>query len=176
MFRASIAHLQESSYAVCCDLVCLETSCCYTKLQHTAQERSWSWTIEVRNMLSYWMLWIKLIIKYCVYCWITYILQNDTRFIQYQRNSLTCNISVYSHLRYSAMNCGGKTVAPYRKLNEHNTGHRLARELAVIQNFRTGKFTGKGNGKRALCTSWWHRKVAEVQLHIVFTHDARRTP
>ena len=42
-----------------------------TKLQHTAQERSWRWTIEVRNMLSYWMLWIRLIIKYCVSCWIT---------------------------------------------------------------------------------------------------------
>ena len=34
-------------------------------------------------MLSYWMLWIKLIIKYCVSCWITDILQNDTRSIQY---------------------------------------------------------------------------------------------
>ena len=35
-------------------------------------------------MLSYWMLWIKLIIRYCVSCWITYILQNDTRYIKYQ--------------------------------------------------------------------------------------------
>ena len=41
-----------------------------------------------RNMLSYWMLWIKLIIKYCVSCWITYILQNDTRSIQ-------CQIRIY---------------------------------------------------------------------------------
>ena len=29
MFRTSIVHLQERSYAVCCDLVCLDTSCCY---------------------------------------------------------------------------------------------------------------------------------------------------
>ena len=38
-------------------------------------------------MLSYWMLWIKLIIKHCVSCWITDILQNDTRSIQYQINA-----------------------------------------------------------------------------------------
>ena len=56
----------------------------HTKSQHTTQERSWRWTIEVRNMLSYWMLWIKLTIKYCVSCWITDILQNDTRSIKYQ--------------------------------------------------------------------------------------------
>ena len=30
------------------------------------------------------MLWIKLIIKYCVSCWITDISQNDTRSIQYR--------------------------------------------------------------------------------------------
>ena len=29
MFRISIFHLQERSYAVCCNLVCLDTSCCY---------------------------------------------------------------------------------------------------------------------------------------------------
>ena len=29
MFRTSIVHLQERSYAVCCNLVCLDTSCCY---------------------------------------------------------------------------------------------------------------------------------------------------
>ena len=29
MFRTSIVHLQEGSYAVCCYLVCLDTSCCY---------------------------------------------------------------------------------------------------------------------------------------------------
>ena len=32
------------------------------------------------------MLRIKLIIKYCVSCWITDILRNDTRSIQYQIN------------------------------------------------------------------------------------------
>ena len=83
MFRTSKLHLQERSYALCCNLVCLDTSCCYegegrtassssfTLIKHTVYERSWRWTIEVRNMLSYWMLWIKLIIKYCVSCWIT---------------------------------------------------------------------------------------------------------
>ena len=29
MFRTSIVHLQERSYAVCCNLVCLDTFCCY---------------------------------------------------------------------------------------------------------------------------------------------------
>jgi hypothetical protein len=29
MFRNSIVHLHERSYAVCCNLVCLDTSCCY---------------------------------------------------------------------------------------------------------------------------------------------------
>ena len=29
MFRTSIVHLQERSYAVRCNLVCLDTSCCY---------------------------------------------------------------------------------------------------------------------------------------------------
>ena len=29
MFRTSIVHLQEGSCAVCCNLVCLDTSCCY---------------------------------------------------------------------------------------------------------------------------------------------------
>ena len=28
MFRTSIVHIQERSYAVCCNLVCLDTSCC----------------------------------------------------------------------------------------------------------------------------------------------------
>jgi hypothetical protein len=29
MFRTSVVHLQERSYAVCCNSVCLDTSCCY---------------------------------------------------------------------------------------------------------------------------------------------------
>ena len=29
MFRTSIVHLQERSYAVCCSLVCIDRSCCY---------------------------------------------------------------------------------------------------------------------------------------------------
>ena len=28
MFRTSIVHLEERSYAVCCNLVCLDMSCC----------------------------------------------------------------------------------------------------------------------------------------------------
>ena len=52
-------------------------------LQHTACKRSWGRTIEVRNMLSHQVLWINSIIKHCVSCWITYILQDDTRSIQY---------------------------------------------------------------------------------------------
>ena len=38
------------------------------------EKRSWEWTIEVRNMSSYWMLRINLIVKHCVSCWITCIL------------------------------------------------------------------------------------------------------
>ena len=29
MFRTSVVPLQERSYAVCCNLACLDTSCCY---------------------------------------------------------------------------------------------------------------------------------------------------
>ena len=36
MFRTSVVHLQERSYAVCCDLVCLDTSCCYEGEGRTA--------------------------------------------------------------------------------------------------------------------------------------------
>ena len=35
-FRASIVHLQERSYAVRCNLVCLDTSCCYEGEGRTA--------------------------------------------------------------------------------------------------------------------------------------------
>ena len=36
MFRTSIVHLQERSYAVCCSLVCLDTSCFYEGEGRTA--------------------------------------------------------------------------------------------------------------------------------------------
>ena len=36
MFRTSIVHLQELSYAVCYNLVCLDTSCCYVGEGRTA--------------------------------------------------------------------------------------------------------------------------------------------
>ena len=39
------------------------------------------------------MLWIKLIIKYCVSCWITDILQNDTRSIRHQTPSVPISTS-----------------------------------------------------------------------------------
>ena len=40
MFRTSIVHLQERSYAVCCNLVCLDTSCCYEGERRTALQSS----------------------------------------------------------------------------------------------------------------------------------------
>ena len=47
----------------------------YTKFAtYSLNKRSWGRTIEVRNMSSYQMLWINLIIKHCVSTWITYIL------------------------------------------------------------------------------------------------------
>ena len=36
IFRSSIVHLQERSYTVCCNLVCLDTSCCYEGEGRTA--------------------------------------------------------------------------------------------------------------------------------------------
>jgi hypothetical protein len=36
MFRTSVVHLQERSCAVCCNLVCLDTSCCYEGEGRTA--------------------------------------------------------------------------------------------------------------------------------------------
>ena len=36
MFRTSIINLQERFYAVCCNLVCLDTSCCYEGEGRTA--------------------------------------------------------------------------------------------------------------------------------------------
>ena len=40
MFRTSIVHLQERSYAVCCNLVCLDTSYCYEGEGRTAVSMS----------------------------------------------------------------------------------------------------------------------------------------
>ena len=62
------------------------------KLPHTKSatysfKRSWGWTIEVRNMSNHQVLLINSVIKHCVSCWITYILQDDTRSIQYQVNT-----------------------------------------------------------------------------------------
>ena len=38
MFRTSVVRLQDRSYAVCCNLVCLDTSCCYEGEGRTAQQ------------------------------------------------------------------------------------------------------------------------------------------
>ena len=40
MFRTSIVQLQDRSYAVCCNLVCLDTSCCYEGERRTALQSS----------------------------------------------------------------------------------------------------------------------------------------
>jgi hypothetical protein len=44
------------------------------------------------------MLWINLIIKHCVSCWITYILQDDIRSIEYQVNPLNAELNPIRHL------------------------------------------------------------------------------
>ena len=68
-------------------------------------------------MLSYWMLWIKLIIEYCLSCWITYILQNDTQSIQYQitiplfYNVTTPYCRIRGYFRYS--NCPWTRLKAY---------------------------------------------------------------
>ena len=58
--------------------------CHVPNFQHTACKRSWGCTIAVRNMSSHQLLWINCIIKHCVSSWFTFILQDDTRFAQYQ--------------------------------------------------------------------------------------------
>ena len=54
------------------------------------------------------MLRIKLIIKYCISCWITDILQNDTGSIQYQINN------TFFPPRYG-IGCNFRVVVPARK-------------------------------------------------------------
>ena len=53
MFRTPILHLQERSYAVCCNLVCLDTSCCYEGEGRTAHQIA---TYNIRTLLKmdYW--------------------------------------------------------------------------------------------------------------------------
>ena len=45
MFRTSVVHLQERSYAVCCNLVCLDTSCWYEGEGRTASSSSFTFTM-----------------------------------------------------------------------------------------------------------------------------------
>ena len=90
MFRTSMVHLQERSYVVCCNLVRpvvmrvkeeLQSSSSFTlityrdipncNIQHKNAPENGPLKSET---WSYWMLWIKLIIKYCVTRWITDIL------------------------------------------------------------------------------------------------------
>ena len=77
------------------------------------------------------MLWIKLIIKYCVSCWITDIFQNGTRSIQHQINYC----SHYFFWRYSPNRYRLPCFLVYRShkhrqtisrssMNEWSTRHR----------------------------------------------------
>ena len=101
MFRTSIVHLQEHSYAVCCNLVCLDTLWGWGKNCSSSLTLITTGRIETHRVATYsiWTLlkmdyWVpkhvellnvmNKIIKYCVSRWITYILQNYTRTIQYQ--------------------------------------------------------------------------------------------
>ena len=104
MFRTSVVHLQERSYAVCCNLVCLNTSCCYegewrTALQfflHPHNNRMYQIaTYSIRTLLKmdYWspkhveLLNVMNKINHLVLCILSdyiYILQGDTRSVQYQ--------------------------------------------------------------------------------------------
>ena len=105
MFRTSVVHLQERSYAVCCNLVCLDS---YEGERRNAQQSSSSFTLittgrietyriatySIRTLLKmdYWSpkhvelpnVMNKINHQICVSCWITDILQNDTRSVQYQ--------------------------------------------------------------------------------------------
>ena len=58
----------------------------HTKSANTAcKKRSWWWTGEVWNMSSWHKCWINSLIEtLCVSCWTAYILQDDTRSLQYQ--------------------------------------------------------------------------------------------
>ena len=105
MFRTSVVHLQERSYAVCCNLVCLDS---YEGERRNALQSSSSFTLittgrietyriatySIRTLLKmdYWSpkhvelpnVMNKINHQICVSCWITDILQNDTRSVQYQ--------------------------------------------------------------------------------------------
>ena len=60
MFRTSIVHLQERSYAVCCNLVCLDTSCCYENcsssftLITTGHTKFATYSIRTLLKMDYW--------------------------------------------------------------------------------------------------------------------------
>ena len=116
MFRTSIVHLQERSYAVCCSLVCFDMlwgrrkncSSSFTLITTGRIETYQIATYSTRTLpkMDYWSpkhvellnVMNKLIIRYCVPCWITDILQNDTRSVQYQILRGTCSV----HLNFVA--------------------------------------------------------------------------
>ena len=55
MFRTSIVHLQRRSYAVCCNLVCLDTSCCYESEGRTVE------LLNVMNKINHQILRILMV-------------------------------------------------------------------------------------------------------------------
>ena len=57
MFRTSVVHLQERSYAVCCNLVCLDTSCSSFTLITTGRIETYqtaTYTIRTLLKMDYW--------------------------------------------------------------------------------------------------------------------------
>ena len=64
------------------------------------------------------MLRIKLIIKYCVSCWITDVLQNDTRSIQYEIFPTIVDTCLL-HLKQSKVHSLIRQVGRYRPIIIH---------------------------------------------------------
>ena len=58
-----------------------------------------NWIYLLLYMSSHQVIWIKLTIKQCVSCWITYILQDDTRSTQYQVTISLLNITPEKNTR-----------------------------------------------------------------------------
>ena len=54
MFRTSIVHLQERSYVVCCNLVCLHTSCCEGTTGSIETYQIATYSIRTLLKMDYW--------------------------------------------------------------------------------------------------------------------------
>ena len=74
MFRASIVHLQERSYAVCCDLVCLDTSCCYEMDDWSPKHVE---LLNVMNKISHQILYILLDYLYIAKWYTVHTISNN---------------------------------------------------------------------------------------------------